>query len=484
MMPPQMMKGIEPPSRKVAPGQGRGAHRSQPAGAPTTTPRGPAAVQLTSGLSLGEKAVQPVSISLVSTPPTSPPAPCGDTSERTLEPLDEPPYSPQSRGYASEKPRSPVHAVTFRTMVVVLALTGLLGSAIGGATTGVVTALESNFDLSTTQLGIVVVSYDVGAVLTAAPAGYFGMNHAPVWVGSGMLVAAACVVLFGVFSDLWLFILTQIGAGCGASVIWILGCVHIDNNVDNKAVVNAYTGWLMALAPLGIITGLMLVGFFLSDCSDASEGANDCAEVSTATGPPENCSGWRYPFVVLGCCLAPFGLWLLLSRKYYKSPKNATICSKIDYLEEDEWSRHEAEALSFGDFKKGMAHLACNGRYWLLIIGCAVHTFQSGAIIAFGPRFIEKQLCVERSNATLLTATLIPVVSIGVFLGGYIPRRFNWEVGSIRKTILFMGLTTLASSPFAVAAFMVDDVGPFLGFVMVSLVSCRSYSLPSGCDVS
>eukprot|EP01064_Diplonema_japonicum_P028830 TRINITY_DN4522_c0_g1_i1.p1 TRINITY_DN4522_c0_g1~~TRINITY_DN4522_c0_g1_i1.p1 ORF type:complete len:507 (+),score=70.38 TRINITY_DN4522_c0_g1_i1:472-1992(+) len=376
--------------------------------------------------------------------------------------------------------------VSFKTMVQVMSVMGMWAAMISGVTTGALTALESNFNLSTFELGWIIVCYDIGAVCIATPCGYLGSRYPTRWIGAGFVFCSAAVALFGMVSNLFLFTILQVVAGAGGTIIWVLGCIHIDNNVQCKAVASDYTGWLMVLAPFGVIGGLMLAGSFLSGCTDASEGTNDCSSALNMTAPfaatpqMEGCDQWRYPFWILGVCLAPWGFWFFFSKKYYSTPTNATCCGTIENLPEGSWDHmHDEEATqSVQDFKQGVVALMTNTRFLLVTLGGIVHMFQSTAVIAFGPRYIEKQLCVRRSTASLLTGTLIPMISFGSYMGGYLPKRMGWGVGHSRKPMLMMAVTTGLSVPFTLIAFLFDDVGAFLLIISVSLTLQFTMSVP------
>ena len=391
--------------------------------------------------------------------------------------------------------RTRIHDVNFRNMVRILTVMGMLAVAVGGATSGSLTALEANFGITEKKkLATILVSYDIGALLIGIPSGFLGGRHIPQWVGGGFVVGGVSIMLFGMVSDFYLFCITQAFAGAGMSIIWILGCCLIDSNIHNKAAGLEYTGWLMSLGPFGVILGLMMAGAFLSQCTEGSEGGNDCIAspnmtqggiTFTEVAPMltiEDCSEWRWSFILIGVLIIPMGLWFSCSRRRYKSPKTAKCCGPLEF--EPHHVDEEALHPSWAELKDGLRHLITNKRLMILIIGSAVHTFQSTAIIAFGPRFIEKQLCVKRSTASLLTGTLIPVISIGVFLGGYIPQRYNWGKGNSRKPIFLMAITTLLSCPLCLLSFAFKDVVPFLLVVSVafSLMFVMSAPIVTSCE--
>eukprot|EP00754_Rhynchopus_humris_P050461 Rhum_TRINITY_DN8971_c0_g2::Rhum_TRINITY_DN8971_c0_g2_i1::g.30891::m.30891/K14354/SLCO4A; solute carrier organic anion transporter family, member 4A len=393
-------------------------------------------------------------------------------------------------GAEEDSPASFLHAFGFRTMMRLMMLLGLIAIAISGATSGVLTALETNFGFSATELGTIIISYDVGSIVLATPCGYLGTGQAPRWVGGGMVVAGGAVILFALVSDFYLLCLAQFLAGAGASIIWIVGVVHVDTNVPDKAIASAYTGWMLCPSPLGVVGGLLLAGGFLSRCDEDTEGTNDCTVVNntvplhvanvTTDVVKLECDAWRTPFYILGVLLVPLGLHFFFSKRRYRSPRTAPCCGPLTYEDEgkadsDDQANADAESagdisdLSWSDFVQGMKLLMCNSRFLLICAGAAVHNFQSTAIVAFGPRFLEKQLCIARGTAVMLTGTLIPVITVGVFLGGWVPKVKGWGVGHTRNTIWLMGGTTLAAVPFSIIAFFQTSAGLFLFFIGLAL---------------
>eukprot|EP01063_Lacrimia_lanifica_P033881 TRINITY_DN6153_c0_g2_i2.p1 TRINITY_DN6153_c0_g2~~TRINITY_DN6153_c0_g2_i2.p1 ORF type:complete len:501 (+),score=165.61 TRINITY_DN6153_c0_g2_i2:103-1503(+) len=383
-------------------------------------------------------------------------------------------------GADGDPPWSKCHAVTFRAMVAVVAAMGLQLSTFSGATTGVLTALETNYGLSSSTLAYIVVAYDIGAAVAGAPVGFFGSTQIPKAIGASFFVAALTIGGFGLMDGVAGLLVMQFLAGAAGPTMWVLYPVHIDNTVSCKAVASDFTGWPLAISPFGVIIGTVLAGSFLAGCSDQSEGENDCTVAANASADnttavdPESCEAWRVPFFITAAMMLPFALWFFASKRKYRAPKAAKMCGKIEY--EDAGgetspapppsegmeglaapSAAASNAMSFAAFKDGVAVVAKNARLWWLSLAYAVHSFQSTAVVAFGPRFMQRQLCIKRSTATLLTATLVPVICVGVFLGGYVPKRCNWGIGHIRKPVLMMALTTWAAIPFGLVAFYATD---------------------------
>eukprot|EP00756_Hemistasia_phaeocysticola_P057076 Hpha_TRINITY_DN33709_c0_g1::TRINITY_DN33709_c0_g1_i1::g.25144::m.25144 len=370
--------------------------------------------------------------------------------------------------------------VSFRAMMCVLMLQACLQSATGGVFTGTLTALEDGFGFSTTGLATILAMYDAGALCTAFPAAHFGTSNLPRWVGGGTLLSVVGLVVYGAASSMWMFCLGQFLCGCGAGAFWVLGVVHIDDQCHDKSLVSTFTGWMMAITPLGVIFGFLLAGFFLVDCGSAGDGsgsAGGCAG-SLAAEPVDgplaspldgDCSGWRPPFFVLAVMLAGPSIWMFLSRKRYAPPSTAKCCEeKVDAGA----TPGSPDALHDNQHRgiiQGAKALVGNCRVILLCAGAGLHTFQSASIVAFGPRFMEHQLCTSKTDASLLTGTFIPVISAGVFLGGHIPTCRNWGIGDLRKSIFLIAATTAASLPLTLGSFLAKELWVFLLLVMFGL---------------
>eukprot|EP01065_Artemidia_motanka_P044488 TRINITY_DN6343_c0_g2_i1.p1 TRINITY_DN6343_c0_g2~~TRINITY_DN6343_c0_g2_i1.p1 ORF type:complete len:538 (+),score=121.82 TRINITY_DN6343_c0_g2_i1:30-1643(+) len=380
---------------------------------------------------------------------------------------------------------------SFRQMMAALMVLSVWISAVGGVTTGTLTALEDDFGFSTTELAMILVMYDVGALVSAVPGAHFGPKCLPRCIGAGTLLTAAGLGLFGAGSSLAQFCLGQFTCGFGGSCLWILGVVHIDDNCIDKTLVSTFTGWMMAVSPLGVIAGFVIAGLFLGECgsSDSSMSGASCGTADAPIGAPVmppagDCSGWRYPFFVLAGLLITPSIWYLLSKTAYEPPRTTRCCGDAVAVEDASPASPGSPVTvqSIGLHRgiiRGAKALVSNARVALLCLGAGMHSFQATAVISFGPRFMERQLCVSKASASLLTGTFVPIICSGMFAGGRIPTWRGWGRGMLRHKIMLMATTTLASAPLLVAAFFTDTLAAFLVLVMFALALMFAMMTPS-----
>eukprot|EP01062_Namystynia_karyoxenos_P040914 TRINITY_DN29764_c0_g1_i2.p2 TRINITY_DN29764_c0_g1~~TRINITY_DN29764_c0_g1_i2.p2 ORF type:complete len:391 (+),score=125.53 TRINITY_DN29764_c0_g1_i2:551-1723(+) len=248
----------------------------------------------------------------------------------------------------------------------------------------------------------------------------------------------------------------------------------------------------MAITPFGVIFGFLVAGMFLTECSGTAASDSDCVDAANASAPAvapgdapsaETCTGWRPPFFVLSALLLGPSLWFFFSRRKYVTPLSSKCCGDPPDASPPGSPSPASPSLVADAAHRGVIEgaplLVRNARMLLLCLGAGVHTFQGTALIGFGPRFMERQLCVSKASASLLTGTLIPVISTGVFVGGYYPTARDWGPGKLRFHILLMVLTSLAAVPLVIATFLSNSIALFLVCCMFSMAFMFAMSSPS-----
>lgn len=331
----------------------------------------------------------------------------------------------------------------FRCLIIVLCVVAFLGAAIeGGVQTATLTAQEDEFGLTTTQLGAIIASYDIAAVVASLPTAWLLARNIPVSIGAGVLLACASSVGYGLGSSFAMFFTMRFIYGLGFTPMWTLGFVHIDNNVPDQQKAVAFHSRPMAFAVPGWIVGAAIAAVFMmaegNDTPGACEARDEdkedwCASAPTITPTRKvyaGCDSWRYGYFLLPLVLAPFAVWFMQSRKLFPdySPKGP---------------QKQVSGNQIAELKDSVRAVACNPRWVLVSLGSAASAFGQTATVGFSLRYIERQLCVERGNAVFLVAGFIPIVMASMIVGGLIPKCLKLGVGGQLLQMVFSNVTAI-----------------------------------------
>eukprot|EP01065_Artemidia_motanka_P036075 TRINITY_DN43990_c0_g1_i1.p1 TRINITY_DN43990_c0_g1~~TRINITY_DN43990_c0_g1_i1.p1 ORF type:complete len:608 (+),score=168.03 TRINITY_DN43990_c0_g1_i1:264-1826(+) len=331
--------------------------------------------------------------------------------------------------------------------------------------TASITTLEDEHGLSTADIGVVLVMYDVAYLLGSVPAGHFCARNIPVAIGAGLLVCAFAAMAFGMSSSLWQFAATRLVFGFGAVPLWVLGFVHVDNNVGDKLRVPRFHGRLLSLAPLGFVMGIALAAVMFSAEASSEPGAckaadddlePSCVRTATATAtllPKAGCDSWRYCFLGLGAAMVPLGVWMLQSRVRYSCHLPVSPHQLPDFIEEEPSPRHIARMTERVRARDGMRQVLGNARWLLVVLAASMQAFAATAAAAFTPRFLEKQLCQDRAVTLVIVMAFIPCAAVGMQLGGWLPHKHDWGISKqlvqcivVQTLVCPTGLVFLTSS--------------------------------------
>eukprot|EP01062_Namystynia_karyoxenos_P036926 TRINITY_DN26892_c0_g1_i2.p1 TRINITY_DN26892_c0_g1~~TRINITY_DN26892_c0_g1_i2.p1 ORF type:complete len:614 (+),score=124.45 TRINITY_DN26892_c0_g1_i2:71-1843(+) len=377
----------------------------------------------------------------------------------------------------------------FQLLFRVLSATAMLLVGIeGGLSTATLTTIEEQFRISTLRMGAILAMQDIASVFAAAPVARYCGTNIPVSIGVGLLVCAASGVLYGLGESFVVFLLMRLVFGFGSTPFWMLGFVHIDDNIDDKMEVPAWHGRLLALVPVGFILGAGLAAVFFTIEESSTPGACEAQEEEQAewcasspaaasatvslTLPVRGlvgCSSWRYAYFLLSALLVPLGLWLLQSRKRYECYRSPGGCDHRvrDFTPGGPGGKGTSTPTSSARrrlsrveqtvmLREGFRAVMCNVRWLLITLGAAIGSFGGSAVVAFAPRFMERQLCQARSTAVFMVALFIPCAAAGLHVGGMLPRKFRWGVG--RQLLQMSLLSNLLAAPFFLAFLSKDLV--------------------------
>ena len=359
-----------------------------------------------------------------------------------------------------------------------------------GLITATLTALEDEFGIKPTLLAVIVVMYDCSYIVTSLPVAQ-KCKDMPKAIGFGMIIFIGGAIFFSFGKHLSMFVIGQIIMGIGATPLWVLSFVHIDDNMyGDKLKASKFTGAMLGPVPVGVVLGLGLAGLFLSNCSDTSDSCGnsrlrlrqDFATFPNGTTyetnsyyyllPPEelDCDRWPVGFWILSGLAVPFAIWVFLSKKKFDDYKPERDAYKADSISRAETSEHIGnDLMSLVPALKG---LITNHELTFLLLSQGAMSFVGSGVIAFAPRFFEKTLCHSKSTSSYLTAVFIPFIVTAYVVGGKILDKYQMTV--IQQWKLIIGLQ-VAAIPFFFSFFM-ESTG---GFIALMIVPCVALFLPA-----
>lgn len=388
--------------------------------------------------------------------------------------------SDQMCGWGALRPRTLQVFNTPQWVLVFLCVAAFLqGMIINGFINTVVTSIERRFDLSSSQTGLIVSSYDIAACVCLIFVSYYGGNgHKPQWLGWGVLIMGLGSLVFavphfttppyqvtvqdntdtcsanhtslcenkdggGLSSYRFVFMLGQFLHGIGATPLYTLGVTYLDENV-NPSSAPLYIGIFYTAGILGPAAGYLLGGFFLKIFTEM----NMRTEMT-----PENplwVGAWWIGFLAGGaaCLLVAFPI-AGYPRELPGSQESAAMrVSETHQLKDG--SHSTASDPEFGkslkDMPRSVLLLLRNPPFLLLCLAGAMDANLIAAISTFGPKFLESQFSLSASwAATVFGCMVVPAGGGGTFLGGYIVKRLNLRCRGIIRFCIVCALSGLVT---------------------------------------
>ncbi|KAJ8322349.1 hypothetical protein KUTeg_000820 [Tegillarca granosa] len=351
-----------------------------------------------------------------------------------------------------------------------------------------ITTLEKQYNLSSSESGIILSCNDIGFILTVLIFSHFGKRfHIPRILG----VSVAIFGISGILSSLAQFIswpdnaddssilpknsttfsnsknvlcdqhsqaqtnCTSISAsgskeagfkwvviylglcmalqGVGKSPRSSLGTLYVDRNVD-KTKTGLYLGIIQTMGLFGPFFALFLGGMF-------GKIPVDLQETDMSPSDPRWIGAWWIGFLVFGV------LALLLAFPVACFPRHLGNQNAEKPTEIDEDS-NETITSQTKDLPKALMRIFTNRVYVLHLIGVMCTMLSIISLTSFGPKYIENQfnLPTWKANIILGLEKLI-TSSIGTFLGGFLTSRLKLDrVGCFKMVAILHFITSAVGS--------------------------------------
>ncbi|KAK3798827.1 hypothetical protein RRG08_007184 [Elysia crispata] len=393
-----------------------------------------------------------------------------------------------------------------RWFVVVITLCGACqGMAINGFVNTAISTLERRFEISSTESGLIASCYDIMFVLLVIPISYFGgRGHKPRYLGIGILVLGLGSFVFslphfitaeyvvenaketvcmrpdpddpsGNFSSItdpcasslpstlsnykYFFFLGQMLHGAGATALYTLGVVYLDENVSPRSS-SFYNGIFYTGAVIGPAVGFILGSEFLSDFTEVGV---DAKSMGLDTNNPKWVGRWWLGFIISGIFAALLSLPLLaFPRSLPGAEKYAAQRGKEVHAQS--LADDTGKSPGLRDILLSIRLLLTNVPFMLINLAAAADGVVVAGFSTFMPKFIEYQFGYPAGTAAFYVGLVVVPTGGGATLAsGYIVRRFNLKVRGILR---FCTVLSVLLCFFGLAFLMECENAPFSGVTL------------------
>ncbi|KAI2665287.1 Solute carrier organic anion transporter family member 1C1 [Labeo rohita] len=382
-----------------------------------------------------------------------------------------------------------------KTFISLLAFCYFTKSLTGAYTKSTITQIERRFEIPSSTAGIINSGFEMGNLLVITVVSYFGAKfHRAKIIGAGVLLmgtgtlimalphfimgrykyntdaaltndadnftvsstcsfdtkntvqqlVSGCLKEQAESSPMWVIVpFGNILRGIGEASIGPLGMSFIDDyaHPENSAF---YIGCLNTLGVTGPFFGYLLGSL----CANLYVDIGLVNQESVTITPQDSrwVGAWWLGYVVSGLLTLPAALPLwFLPRALPESPQTSTL---------DHPSNQHKDTLSITeiakDFGPSLKRLLTSVDY-LLYLAYSVLAFNAFAIVVtYTPKYLEQQFGQSASKTNfLIGVTSVPGVALGVFLSGWIVKRFKLSLlGSARLMFLCFVTSLVCSMPF------------------------------------
>uniref|UniRef100_A0A3B4AE23 Solute carrier organic anion transporter family member n=1 Tax=Periophthalmus magnuspinnatus TaxID=409849 RepID=A0A3B4AE23_9GOBI len=343
-----------------------------------------------------------------------------------------------------------------------------------------ITQIERRFDLSTSHVGLIDGSFEMGNLLLLAVVSHFGAKlHRPRLIAAGCTlmavgslltglthffmgryeyssvvqvlhndsvsvsfslcliynssssssssrVEAACVRDSG--SSMWVYVfLGNALRGIGESPVTPLGISYIDDfaEAENSPF---YIGTSATIAVLGPMFGFLLGSLCAKLYVDI--GFVDMDSVSITPKDSRWVGAWWLGFLVCSSLLliSSIPFWFLPRSLSKAKPAAVSECRSEPFLDQKRDLKLKDIAKAF---LPSLKRLLGTPTYFLLVCGSVLRANSLIGLITFAAKYIEQQFGQSASRANFLIGVLnLPAVALGIFLGGLLMKRYKLSIVS------------------------------------------------------
>ncbi|XP_061770085.1 solute carrier organic anion transporter family member 1C1-like [Nerophis ophidion] len=377
---------------------------------------------------------------------------------------------------------------TLKMFIAALSFACFCNTLTGTFVKSSITQLERRFDLSSSHVGLIDGSFEMGNLLFLAAVSHFGAKmHRPRLIGGGSLLMAAGALCTGLShfimgpytydsvipasqnasmssvacaspekdvsewnvragnttaacqkeagSNMWIYVfLGNALRGVGDTPVTPLGISYVDDfaKAENSAF---YIACLQTVALLGPVFGYLLGSYCANIYVDI--GFVDMGTVNISPNDARWVGAWWMGMLVSAGLLfiSSLPFWFFprsLASPEVEEPKS-TVEETPDVRADSPNDNNPAEKLPeiAKGFLPSLKHLLCTPVYFLLVCGNTLKFSSLIGMHTFNAKYVEQQFGQSASRANFLIGVLtLPAIASGIFLGGVVMKRYKMSVVS------------------------------------------------------
>ncbi|XP_040201388.1 solute carrier organic anion transporter family member 1B3-like [Rana temporaria] len=361
---------------------------------------------------------------------------------------------------------------TLKMFLAALSFTYFAKAFSGSYMKSSITQIERRFDLSSSTVGMVDGSFEIGNLLVIPIVSYFGAKlHRPRIIAAGCLLmslgsfltvmphffiglykyesarahpASSLSNITGSVSPcmanqmplsppdmdcgketnyMWVYILIgNMLRGIGETPITPLGISYIDDfaGSENTAL---YLAFLHAVGLFGPMVGFTLGSFFAKLYVDV--GFVDMDEVTISPQDTRWVGAWWMGFLVAGTISLLSAIPFCFLPRNIKRPEVQKSADLLTFKEKEKLEPQKKATMK--GFLLALKKLACNHLYILLMAITLLQTNSFIGFITYKPKYMEQQYGQSISRANFITGvSTLPAAAAGMFLGGLIMKKYKF----------------------------------------------------------
>ncbi|XP_066952882.1 solute carrier organic anion transporter family member 3A1 isoform X1 [Macrobrachium rosenbergii] len=248
------------------------------------------------------------------------------------------------------------------------------------------------------------------------------------------------------------FMLAQLLLGAGGSPLFTLGTTYIDDHVKRESS-SMYIGIIYTMVAFGPVLGFLLGAYLISFYVDTF--FVDTSVMQADHKHARWIGMWWGGFLLCGLLLIfisiPFFMFPKMLKKekekvrmeektkefqkgHRRTKSQTSTCSRHSTL-----STKRVYGKDVRDIPLSMLKLLVNPIYVMTCLGACMELMIVSGFIVFLPKYLETQFFLSNVQASIFTGGIaIPGACIGIFLGGYLLKRFSLRPkGAIQMVMVF-----------------------------------------------
>ncbi|KAH0617120.1 hypothetical protein JD844_028798 [Phrynosoma platyrhinos] len=267
-----------------------------------------------------------------------------------------------------------------------------------------------------------------------------------------------------VTSYAWVFVLMgNLLRGIGETPIAPLGMSYLDD-FSREEDTPFYVGILHTIAMIGPMAGFLLGSVLAKIYVDV--GFVDLGTITITPTDSRWVGAWWLGFLAAAVTNLISGIpFLFLPKTLEKEGGNAPGTKKLDAVKmkdhnheshkhTSETQQEEGNSLNLKGFFKSLKRVLGNGRYFTLLCVSLLQFNSFIGYLTYNTKYMEQQYGQPASKSNLVTGVaVLPAVSIGIFAGGLIMKKYKLNVIAATKMAFITSFLAFAISLFYMTVF-------------------------------